>query len=1495
MAHPKRKRIPARNTSKKRPRYTQPDTSSSSCSSDSDSDSEQTEKNSQEEWEALRILAQTGRGFGLRYLIEWAGIDPATEKQWEPSWVKATNASEGLRTVWRREQAQEAQEKKEAVTTAKRRLEQQSAHVISHTQGAQAQGGTQEKIAESTGTPSLLSKEDVPVEARQSIAAAQSSATLDFGASASDQASPQFAIDAHGESSNRGQYELLSEISESQPSSSRSVTEESDLESSQFFASQPAFRATGVVRGTPSSAGDASYIPVTQEDLESSICSELSDQSGDQIVDYSGLLTANEPPTLIVRAQSPATSIAETVADSTQDVLNHRYIESQQAQSEIAETSVSFAEYGSTSPQDDLSHHQKTGLAHTDSHVPTQEQQQQSSWQIPGDFESARERLLPREHTTHPTVSSKESITELLAVAETPQISQLTAEGQEVATQDRFPHFTQQTQATQLSTEQVIQLSLTERTVWEENAQFAFHSQHPASFGPRSATKSNQRAPTEPRGIHNSRQVEVARLSEASLSEFCLKSISCDNSEESTTIDEISQPLRQKESHPSLDTLHASQPFYVQGSEGGFDSAVIRNGESTVCPTSAVVRSRRLPSTKESTRWCEHNTKHVHSIVFLPTYGDFEPICPNTEFDQRYETSSKHGSSCSRHDSSQESPERHLQSAEHSPSPIPHPPSYSLRTLDSSVPPRPITPVFASSLSKMADNTAESAAEQVGRRLEELKAIHAANNPYVPRRRARVPQASLGPSMVPNPPSINVSAEGTRSPSTVPDRSPAPTMQTSLRTVAFANAKDKATESLLENPLAATSMSIDAGPTKEKAELVAAVAAGVANPHPEASTELPAGGNIEEMDEGDYDDEESVFEDEFNDNLHLEKDEYIVPLFIDGRQKDTYTSKLQQEIDLLNLFLKVDTFSENPASEKLDEAEKVLAYLKNVEDHPDLTYAEAESATDFEMRSAADVQHGAQFGIDNSIKFKFLGELFNRLRKRNMHIVLLLDHDNSALINILRTFLAAAAHNYEIPTKGLQSNASNDTLKITVLPSNVSSIIQPASLVVCLNGVQSAIQIRQRDWAIASGKAIPVLHLVIPQTIGHIERYLPTDKPRMSCIEMIFTVLGQIEARNEVGNAIYIDTPSAVEAAQSVASWLSHDDDQQDSIEWPLPSIGNAPDFMDFDATQQSVKSIASSPAPERTKRPLETDDSDPAKRIRYTSQTHAVSNSSIVQEPDVTRISDSMPASAAAENARLATSLAGLKSELFNVQRERREEQIQWNKQQTEHENRHQQYRKLFNEKAEVDRAVESMTRSRDKIRSQLDVQASELRTLREELDAQRNLGLASPDKKVAEITQLRMELEAAKIERDKALNSEKSNGEIHEYTKEQYQIASNVIGQLRSENEALEAQNKKLAHEASGQYVRGKQLFLDKSMKEAIKQNEILKKELENHKTLLKQMQEELNRVKNNSGRAAYGTRAQSTTPQPKTRSRAASPERGARAPRGGGRISTLVAEER
>ncbi|KAF9691346.1 hypothetical protein EKO04_010666 [Ascochyta lentis] len=1525
MASPKRKRQPTRTTSNKRLKYTQPDTDSGSSGSSSSSDNDDDPTNhSQIEWEALRILAQTGTGFGLRYLIEWKGIDPATGEQWEPTWEGAKNASDSLRASWKKEQALQLQKKRKTAATAARSTLYQSAPEIVQAQATQTRATRQRRTIESPETSTSPSATEPPTEISPTTSAAPSKTTINIGTPIPYWTSPQVNIYRRGDSLNPNEYEPHTEIPESPLSPARSNSDDNDLDSSQLFSSQRGFCASGIVPDTQSSVGDVSYIPVTQEDLDSSLHSDSADESTEgNIIGYSGLLDTNTDAALRLgaRAQSPATSIAETVADTTQDLQSQRQVESQQEQSEIPETlesPVASNKSDQTTTQNNSIGIQYTATAHLKSSAgrhescsleqlafidnTTQSEHETPPHNFQPQLQEQGVQVAPTEvlsepvdTVTRPASSSAESVT--FVVADTPQISQLTSTAQEGTTNKEQTNRAHQNEAANQSVEKPVSLLSTERSVLEEYAQFPFHSQYPASFVLESATNSTQSALSESLRACVSHVVTGTQPGEGSKSSSSDDSVALDECDESTTIDEISQPILQQESYLPPQEPLAPRLSQSQADVSDFDHFPPGEPEAYVEQAGSAVVSHLAPSTEQSTVSHEHNAQLVSSSEYFGTQDDTtESVRATTEHEAEASPRQK-SSPCSRHDSSQETPERHSRSVEPSSSPIPHPPSYSLRTLDSNVPPRPSTPTLSSSLSKMAESTGA----KIERELKELKEAKRAANPFVSRRERtrayRAPSVAsagavsssslLQPATAPALPTINVSAEGTRSPSTVPDRSPAPPAQTSLRDLAFANAKGKATEALLENPLAATSSNNNAGPTQEKAELVAAAAAAAVANRPVESPELLADDSTEEMsdidDNIDDHDEGSVC----NDDLQLERNEYIVPLFIEGRQSDTYNEYIKRKSDLLDAVLHEDPIITE--LQLLDRVEEALTYMKAIETHPDLTYAEAESAMGSDLQSATDVQYGAQFGIENSVKFKFLRELFNNLRKQALHIVLLLDQDNDALFNILRTFFTAADHNYRMPTKGYELDTSNDALTITVFPNTTSPILQPADLVICLDGVQSAAQIRQNNWAVASGKTVPVLHLVISQTVGHIERYIVPNVERRIRIETILAGLGQIQKRNEIGKPVYLDAPGAVEAARLVAFWLFPDDEE--STEWPLPSIESVRNFMEYERTQQSVASATSSPAPERTKRPLEADDDDAAKRMRYTPQPHAISGSRVNQQNEVTHISDSMPGTGFSENSHLTAQLEETHCELLRTEREHREKEVMWDKQQTEHENRAQEYRKLLNEKREVDRAHESKTRDCEKLRTQLESKAAEIKALRDELEAQRTLGLISHDEKDVEITRLRKELEITQLDRDRALRSEKSTESTLEYTKEQYRTVSNAAGQLRTDITSLQTENAQLAHQASGEAAKLKQLHLNKSAKNLAQQNKALISENNRLKVTLKQKEDELIRAKSNSVRVGYGTRAQSTTPQPKTRSRATSPTatRGGR----GGRIGDLRLE--
>jgi hypothetical protein len=599
--------------------------------------------------------------------------------------------------------------------------------------------------------------------------------------------------------------------------------------------------------------------------------------------------------------------------------------------------------------------------------------------------------------------------------------------------------------------------------------------------------------------------------------------------------------------------------------------------DDTSCNTerrNSTVTSQPLYCLEQSVASREQNAQLVVSSADLSPQDD---TAENIRLTIEVDHTSVQNSPDSRHDSSQETPQRHWQSVDSSSSPIASPPSHSFGTLSQNVPLRPLTPRGSSaSYRTMTDTSATE--KRIREQMDELAAKHLAENPFTPRFQ-RKPRSTLTPTPASETPasispvaprrinavpSVNVTLDGTRSPSTVPDRSPAPQAPTSLRTVALANSREQATGEAQKEPL--PGVSAGTGPRAEHAEFVAAVAAAAAVSKPKVPSEEPM--QIDDEESSDIDDDGSVL----NDDLQLDSEEYIVPLFIEGRQNDMYLSYIKDNRELLDDFLK-----DSQNFEPIAKVEEVLSRMRAIETHMDLVYAEAESA------SRKDIESAARFGVENSAKFKFLHAFFLSLRDENKHIVLVTEQDNDALFSILETFCKANLFNFNMPTKRVRasSECSEGNLSITIFPSTASPITRAADLIICLDGVQSATKIRQKNWAMASGP-VPILHLVLPRSIGHIERYMSSTLDSRERMNTIIASLAQM--RPDIGKPIDEDTPRASTAAKEVANWIMVGEEDS-AMTWPLPSIGSVKAVIEFQ-TQRSPVSSGSSVA-ERTKRPL--------------------------------------------------------------------------------------------------------------------------------------------------------------------------------------------------------------------------------------------------------------------------------------------------------------------
>jgi hypothetical protein len=931
-------------------------------------------------------------------------------------------------------------------------------------------------------------------------------------------------------------------------------------------------------------------------------------------------------------------------------------------------------------------------------------------------------------------------------------------------------------------------------------------------------------------------------------------------------------------------------------------------GQSTSEPQSAPSQTQHAAQVVPADPYLSTQDNSADSV--LPTFGP-----ANLEGDPQTPDS--------RHDSSQQTPSLSQLLV----SPLPRPPTYPVGSLDSHVPPRPHTPSDISSLSgiNMSDPSIKEHLESSFKaQMEEMMARKRAENPFVPKRR----KLNLG-SVTP--------AAGSRSPSTIPDRSPLPQAPTSLRESvlaapeAVAPAPAKTQDSALAPPSipaptsfdvpAATSIDVpveplspctlEAGaypppsatpeldaymnqmpmddnpydvdsttrlapspPTSAALQVPASISAPAPAPlsartpifspapAPAPSTVAPSVASIQ-MDTDDASDSESLL----NDDLELLPDEHIVPLPMEGRQRSLYTQELKRDEDMLKSFMdEPEDFNE------MGKVQKVFQTLRAVETHVDLVFAEA-----------AQSSHGSstegRWDMENCVKFRFLGQLFRSLQDHDMNIIVVVGDDDERIYNILEKFCRGKLLNYQVPAKGRKAKLDGveGQLMVTMLASNSSPVVRPPSAIICLDGGINTAQIRKKSWyRNPDRQTVPIIHLVIPRSIGHIERYVSDALDSKKRLHTIFCCLAHVYA--SIGLPLDDSAPTATKAAEMVANYLiSLDQDGADEqTEWPLKPIGSIKPEVVYQ-TQQSQEAISSpAPATISSKRPLDEEHLDPAKRMRMTPQPQGVLNA----ENEISHISDSMPGTAA-QLSKLQEQLNEKQQALEKVQAQLkasekrfREHTVSWEKRQLEYDGLHHKHRLLLGEVETCKKSLETAIKQKDSANERFNKQTAEVENMRARCKGFEATGLASEDEKVAEITRLKKELADSNASKARAISKAATIENTLEYTKEQYRIAQDRATEFKDANDILTAELLVAKKQASGEQAALKKLHLDRSFDSVVKANEGLKQKNAALRKLLSIKEDEVLKLKGAKD-ARMGTRGQSPR-TPKPGSRAASPSR-------------------
>jgi hypothetical protein len=518
-----------------------------------------------------------------------------------------------------------------------------------------------------------------------------------------------------------------------------------------------------------------------------------------------------------------------------------------------------------------------------------------------------------------------------------------------------------------------------------------------------------------------------------------------------------------------------------------------------------------------------------------------------------------------RHDSSQESDGEKEISLIHSDlSPPPYPPSRSLEALDSAAPPRPPSPEDTSSLSLNSVKMADRPEPDDDYIKSSFDAMFAHLRPLGKSKKKSDLQTQTG------------SPSGTRSPSTIPDRSPERPEPPSLRTTALVNT---AATHIPEVPSLMPAQTASEGPVntesfavEEPAALPQASFRMTVDEHPAVQQQVHA--HVDDVtiaEESDSQGSASVIDDD----ISLLPDEYIVPLAMEGRQKALYNDEIRRRQDVLRAFV-----ADPQGFEQVEEVQAVFNTLKSVETHVDLLYAESSS-----QLVGASTQ--AQWDCDSCTKFRFLGELLRLLRLHELNVILVLREDNERLFEMVEKFLQGQYINYKYPAKGRVADPLevDGSLMVTLLSADSSFIVRPPDLIVCLDGADTA-RVRGKNWAVNPDRVVPILQLVVPRSVSHIELCVPAkhtgNRDRLHAVVACLSQLG-----SDTGRPL-VDTPPPKEAAEMVAAWLLEREVGQSS--WPLPSIHSVKDVIDYSSqlSQESTSSASSAHPAVSSKRPLE-------------------------------------------------------------------------------------------------------------------------------------------------------------------------------------------------------------------------------------------------------------------------------------------------------------------
>ncbi|PNS16536.1 HDA1 complex subunit 3 [Sphaceloma murrayae] len=591
--------------------------------------------------------------------------------------------------------------------------------------------------------------------------------------------------------------------------------------------------------------------------------------------------------------------------------------------------------------------------------------------------------------------------------------------------------------------------------------------------------------------------------------------------------------------------------------------------------------------------------------------------------------------------------------------------------------------------------------------------------------------------------------------------------------------------------------------------------------------------------------------------------EFAVPLFFLGHQRDNY----KQTVVWHRGFLEEYLVRLHPETSSLhDKARELLAKLHQVTLHPDLL--NEESFTQVQTRPEVK----AQWDKDISAKFRFLNYLLTDLASQNVHIVI--DVEQGRLLDILDNFLTGL--NIDHVKAGQGRFEETSALRVTLLPKHIpAKSISKADLVIGFEGSKVLIEEGRKDLRMSeSGNIAPLLYLVIPKSVEHVERYVQSEPYKsMSALRRLAILVENVGIlRNEAGYRQIHDQDSQ-NCAASISKWLL---DGHNGAEWPVDEL---PDVDIVDSTTESQATTASEstqPAPHSSgaKRSRDASPSPQAKKARIDPNPTEIPSTINPASLSLSAITDSADRNvvAASEYISELESLrqthevreAALESEVHALSKRLSEHITALEDLQYRHEDQRAQLIKIREERDEAHTsaaAAAARLAGRDEVINKLKGERDGYRAQLDEAKAALHSHVVP---EIAEVEKLKSRVEELEREKGKMEARIENARKDAEYVRGLYQEASGKAAALAEEKSDLESSVEDLERRAGSAAAAARAASKDKAGQILRAEVKRLKLELGDREKVLNRKDEEIARLKEKE-RGRMGTRGGSVPRSP------------------------------